>query len=68
MQIKDLTEFVEIMTRSGLENKCLEADHDVIFGPSVYEIDENVSVEDQKRLDELGWFRDDSIDCLCHYC
>lgn len=28
MQIKDLTEFVEIMTRSGLQDEFLESDHD----------------------------------------
>lgn len=67
MQIKDLTEFVQIMERSGLGDEYLQSDHDVIYGPSLRDIQFNVSREDLAKLIELGWKESDEYDCLSHY-
>ncbi len=62
----------------------LEADHDVIFGPGYVrgesnpealdrwgdpiDIDVRFSLEDCRRLNQLGWTMSQEFDCWAHSC
>jgi pectin methylesterase-like acyl-CoA thioesterase len=69
MKISDLKESCEIFIRNGFSDTFIEASHDVIFGPSLETIDrcDIRSNGDMKRLEELGWHRDEYSECLMCY-
>jgi len=46
------------------DDDFLEAEHDIIFGPS---LDIKFSEDDIKIIEELGWFKNDEYDCWAHY-
>ncbi len=42
------------------DNDFLETDHEIMYGIS---IDTDLSEEDRKELEKLGWFESDEYDC-----
>ena len=49
--------------KDGLRGHVGGADHDIIFGGNP-----EVSEEDKKRLDELGWHYSSEYGCWAHFC
>jgi hypothetical protein len=74
--IKDVIEGLEILAKTATVPVFLAeqgstdrrqahlggASHDVIWGPEA-----DPSDEDKARLDELGWFFDDGLDCWSRF-
>lgn len=67
MTIQQMQQSCEIFIRSGLDNEFFEADHDVIFGPSMETLREKVSPADIMALELLGWYDSSEYDCFAHY-
>lgn len=63
--ISDLIEGFQILQKYvGSDEHIGGADHDIIWG-----VDCEVSEEDAKRLNELGWHQDsDSDECWSRFC
>ena len=65
MQYSDMKKSIEILEKYSLDEEWIEADYDVIYGPS---LDAPFSDEDKQRLEELGWFESSEFDCWSHFC
>lgn len=63
MKISEMKESAEVFERNGLGDTWLEANHDIIYGPSLEETDE-FSQADQDLLEKLGWHRNTECDCI----
>jgi len=66
MKITDMKKAAEIFERNGLGDVWLEADHDIIYGPSLEEVDK-LPRADQDSLEELGWHRSTEFECLASH-
>ena len=65
----DIVEGLNILRtyiEDGKHDQLGGAEHDIIYGPDV--APDLVSEEDQKRLDDLGWFVDSEVDSYAHFC
>ena len=59
MTYSEMIESCKIFLKYGIDD-VFESDHDVIFGPN---IDTGFFDDDEKKLEELGWFKDEGYDC-----
>ena len=59
-QIKEIIQGLQILSRYRLQNDWIAAEHDIIYGP---DLKEDVTPEDAKQLENLGWFFDEEFDC-----
>lgn len=55
--MKRIQEGLTILAKYADENEYLSAEHDILYGPVIKDGAE-ISEEDAKKLDELGWHVD----------
>jgi len=65
MKYSTMKESIIIFEKYGLGDEWLEADHDIIYGPS---IDVKFNKEDEEKVIDLGWWKNDDSDCWSCHC
>lgn len=65
--MKRFKEGLDIISKY-IEDGDIAAEHDQIWAGPDDASEMNISEEDLKRLDELGWFIDEEFDCWTHFC
>jgi hypothetical protein len=64
--VTDIVRGLEIIQRYCHEGVQMGgAEHDIIYGPF---LDRPMSVEDEAKLVEMGWFLDEEDDAWSHFC
>ncbi len=56
-----------IYAKDGMESHDICAEHDIVYGPGDSDLLGLLTLEEQQRLESLGWFLDTETDSWAHF-